>query len=45
VPGLWSVIVIVTVCVAAAWLLGRLGLSPYRFNTVPDPAAKAERST
>jgi peptidoglycan/LPS O-acetylase OafA/YrhL len=45
VPGLWSVIVIVIVSVAAAWLLGRLGLSPYRFNTVPDPAAKAERST
>jgi cation-transporting ATPase E len=45
VPGLWSVIVIVTVSVAAAWLLGKLGLSPYRFSTVPDPAAKAERST
>jgi cation-transporting P-type ATPase E len=45
VPNLWSVIVIVAVSVAAAWLLGRLGLSPYRFSSVPDPAAKAERST
>ena len=45
VPNLWSVVVIVAVSVAAAWLLGRLGLSPYRFSTVPDPAAKAERST
>ena len=45
VPNLWSVVVIVAVSVAAAWLLGRLGLSPYRFSTVPDPAAEAERST
>jgi cation-transporting ATPase E len=44
-PNLWSVVVIVAVSVAAAWLLGRLGLSPYRFSTVPDPAAEAERST
>jgi magnesium-transporting ATPase (P-type) len=45
VPGLWSVVVIAAVSVAAAWLLGRLGLSPYRFSSVPDSAAEAERST
>jgi cation-transporting ATPase E len=30
VPGLWAVIVIVVVTVAAFWALGRIGLSPYR---------------
>jgi cation-transporting ATPase E len=30
VPGLWALIVIVTVTVAAFWALGRVGLSPYR---------------
>jgi hypothetical protein len=45
VPGAWAVLVMVVVFVAAVWLLGRLGLSPYRASAVPEPASRAERST
>jgi cation-transporting P-type ATPase E len=45
VPGLWAVIVIAATTVAALWLLGRLGLSPYRRSSLPDPASRAERTT
>jgi magnesium-transporting ATPase (P-type) len=45
VPGLWAVIVIASTSVAALWLLGRLGLSPYRRSSLPDPASRAERTT
>jgi hypothetical protein len=30
VPGVWGMVVIVACSVAAFWLLGMLGLSPYR---------------
>jgi cation-transporting ATPase E len=30
VPGIWGVLVIVVVTVAAFWTLGKVGLSPYR---------------
>ncbi|HEY0388440.1 MAG TPA: HAD-IC family P-type ATPase [Gaiellales bacterium] len=44
VPGFWALLVIVASCVGAAWLLGRLGLSPYRGSSLPEPVSRAERS-
>jgi hypothetical protein len=45
VPGFWALLVIVGCGVGAVWLLGRLGLSPYRGSSLPEPASSAERST
>ena len=45
VPGLWAVIVMVVCGVGAVWALSKLGLSPYRGSSLPEPASTAERST
>jgi cation-transporting ATPase E len=45
VPGLWAAVVVVATSVASVWALSRLGLSPYRVSSVPEPAARAERRT
>jgi cation-transporting ATPase E len=45
VPGFWAVLVMVACGVGAVWALSRLGLSPYRGSSLPDPASTAERST
>ena len=45
VPGLWAVMVMVAASVGSVWALARLGLSPYRRSSVPEPASSAERST
>jgi magnesium-transporting ATPase (P-type) len=45
VPGFWALLVIVACGVGAVWLLGRLGLSPYRGSSLPEPLSRAERST
>ena len=44
-PGFWAVVVMVGCGVGAVWALARLGLSPYRGSSLPDPASSAERST
>jgi cation-transporting P-type ATPase E len=45
VPGFWAVLVMVACGVGAVWALSRLGLSPYRGSSLPEPASTAERST
>jgi cation-transporting P-type ATPase E len=45
VPGFWAVLVMVVCGVGAVWALSRLGLSPYRGSSRPEPASSAERST
>ena len=45
IPGFWAVLVMVACGVGAVWALSRLGLSPYRGSSLPEPASTAERST
>ena len=45
IPGFWAVLVMVACGVGAVWALSRLGLSPYRGSSLPEPASTADRST